>query len=148
MIRAQALKHFEPFAASRGETVEACIAFVSADGTIKDDTLKAFNAFLLAAPARVSSSVYANCIKWMQRTLVLQHEALSLKPPKAYVTRLLGARETIHRLKDEERGAKRLRPAAWGPAAPAAFGTRTAATTAWLPPAPPAPYVVAPPRLV
>ena len=63
MIRAQALKHFEPFAASRGETVEACIAFVSADGTIKDDTLKAFNAFLLAAPARVSSSVYANCIK-------------------------------------------------------------------------------------
>ena len=54
----------------------------------------------------------------MQRTLVLQHEALSLKPPKAYVTRLLGARETIHRLKDEERGAKRLRPAAWGPAAP------------------------------
>ena len=97
----------------------------------------------------------------MQRTLVLQHEALSLKPPKAYVTRLLGARETIHRfvqctrlsqnftgriligLKDEERGAKRLRPAAWGPAAPAAFGTRTAATTSWLPPAPPAPYVVA-----
>ena len=67
---------------------------------------------------------------------------------KAYVTRLLGARETIHRLKDEERGAKRLRPAAWGPAAPAAFGTRTAATTSWLPPAPPAPYVVAPPRLV
>ena len=58
-----ALKHFEPFAASRGETVEACIAFVSADGTIKDATLKAFNAFLLAAPARVSSSVYANCIK-------------------------------------------------------------------------------------
>ena len=113
-----ALKHFEPFAASRGETVEACIAFVSADGTIKDATLKAFNAFLLAAPARVSSSVYANCIKWMQRTLVLQHEALSLKPPKAYVPRLLGARETIHRLKDEERGAKRLRPAAWGPAAP------------------------------
>ena len=45
--------------------------------------------------------------------------------------------------KDEERGAKRLRPAAWGPAAPAAFGTRTAATTSWLPPAPPAPYVVA-----
>ena len=88
----------------------------------------------------------------MQRTLVLQHEALSLKPPKAYVTRLLGARETIHRLKDEERGAKRLRPAAWGPAAPAAFGTRTAATTSWLPPAPPAPYVMAasaaPPRLV
>ena len=88
----------------------------------------------------------------MQRTLVLQHEALSLKPPKAYVTRLLGARETIHRLKDEERGAKRLRPAAWGPAAPAAFGTRTAATTSWLPPAPPAPYVVAasaaPPRCV
>ena len=146
------MKHFEPFAASRGETVEACIAFVSADGTIKDATLKAFNAFLLAAPARVSSSVYANCIKWMQRTLVLQHEALSLKPPKAYVTRLLGARETIHRLKDEERGAKRLRPAAWGPAAPAAFGTRTAATTSWLPPAPPAPYVVAAsaaaPRLV
>ena len=70
------------------------------------------------------------------------------KPPKAYVTRLLGARETIHRLKDEERGAKRLCPAAWGPAAPAAFGTRTAATTSWLPPAPPAPYVVAPPRLV
>ena len=71
---------------------------------------------------------------------------------KAYVTRLLGARETIHRLKDEERGAKRLRPAAWGPAAPAAFGTRTAATTSWLPPAPPAPYVVAAsaaaPRLV
>ena len=58
-----ALKYFEPFAASRGETVEACMAFVSADGTIKDDTLKAFNAFLLAAPARVSSSVYANCIK-------------------------------------------------------------------------------------
>ena len=27
-------------------------------------------------------------------------------------------------------------------------GTRTAATTSWLPPAPPAPYVVAPPRLV
>ena len=51
-----ALKHFEPFAASRGETVEACIAFVSADGTIKDDTLKAFNAFLLAAPARVSAA--------------------------------------------------------------------------------------------
>ena len=54
--------------------------------------------------------------------------------------------------KDEERGAKRLRPAAWGPAAPAAFGTRTAATTSWLPPAPPAPYVVAAsaaaPRLV
>ena len=42
-----------PFPASRGETVEACIAFVSADGMIKDDTLKAFNAFLLAAPARV-----------------------------------------------------------------------------------------------
>ena len=40
----------------RGETVEACIAFVSADGTIKDDTLKAFNAFLLAAPARVSAA--------------------------------------------------------------------------------------------
>ena len=70
------MKHFEPFAASRGETVEACIAFVSADGTIKDDTLKAFNAFLLAAPARVSSSVYANCIKWMQRTLVLQLDRL------------------------------------------------------------------------
>ena len=55
-------------------------------------------------------------------------------------------------LKDEELGAKRLRPAAWGPAAPAAFGTRTAATTSWLPPAPPAPYVVAAsaaaPRLV
>ena len=51
-----ALKHFEPFAASRGETVEACIAFVSADGTIKDATLKAFNAFLLAAPARVSAA--------------------------------------------------------------------------------------------
>ena len=72
-----ALKHFEPFATSRGETVEACIA----------------------APARVSSGVYANCIKWMQHTLVLQHEALSLKPPKAYVTRLLGGRETTRSLK-------------------------------------------------
>ena len=29
----------------------------------------------------------------MQRTLVLQHEALSLKPPKAYVTRLPGMKE-------------------------------------------------------
>ena len=54
---------------------------------------------LLAAPARVSSGVYANCIKWMQHTLVLQHEALSLKPPKAYVTRLLGGRETTRSLK-------------------------------------------------
>ena len=54
---------------------------------------------ILAAPARVSSGVYANCIKWMQHTLVLQHEALSLKPPKAYVTRLLGGRETTRSLK-------------------------------------------------
>ena len=104
--------------------------------------------FLTARRAPDTPVDFHTGIKWMQRTLVLQHEALSLKPPKAYVTRLLGARETIHRLKDEERGAKRLRPAAWGPAAPAAFGTRTAATTSWLPPAPPAPYVVAPPRLV
>ena len=71
-----ALKHFEPFAASRGETVEACMAFVSADGTINDDTLKAFNAFL-TSPARVSASIYTNCIKWMQHTLVLSRAVWS-----------------------------------------------------------------------
>jgi hypothetical protein len=103
-----------------------------------------------AAPAPVSSSVYKNCINWMQRTLVLQHEALSLKPPYAYVTRLLGGNETIKRLKGEERAkwlhtVADLKRSGAAPVAEPAAATPEPAAIEAKPAAEPAPRPVAPP---
>jgi len=114
---------------------------------------EAYDAALLraaAAPARVSSSVYKNCINWMQHTLVLQHEALSLKPPYAYVARLLGGNETIKRLKDEERAkwlhtVADLKRSGAAPVAEPAAATPEPAAMEAKPAAEPAPRPVAPP---
>mmetsp|Transcript_22740 Transcript_22740/g.70325 ORF Transcript_22740/g.70325 Transcript_22740/m.70325 type:complete len:167 (+) Transcript_22740:260-760(+) len=107
-----ALKHFVPFVKQSQKSTDDLIVFLDAAGTARDDTFRAFAAYLNARED-MTEAVFRNCVKWMQKNLEWQCEQRSLPPPKAYVTRLPGmkeicaaqrekqqAREAISRAKD------------------------------------------------
>ena len=76
-----ALKHFIPFARRSARDLEVLMTFVAEDGRICDEIFVEF-AEHCNAQDDMTQSVFANCVKWMQKNLVWQCERRAARVPR------------------------------------------------------------------